>query len=301
MQPPWYRSDRSFSSLPNSFYVTVTKLGLVQRFDEAPKKRASSISFNPQQLGLILTDSQLYLVWLKVAEQVRLHLEGVSDRHRVTGLSPTTTFNLEHVTAYCDVETDSMPFAFKVRDENRVLILQATTEEERRDWLTKINVGATCLWAKFSRGAALGDTELQVLTQVQQDPFRKHSTRDECLLEHNIRDALLMTHWTIRTIEPELSVKQHVARHYSLLKPFLPSMRDRMRSACKSLGHNVRELHLRLLKYRIRRTILLLPWGVPSKKSNTTTAGLASTSAMPASTIVQVTGDSFSTSIDKKD
>lgn len=101
VQPPWYGSDKSFSFIPNSFYnVTITKLGLVQRHDGALHKCAS-ISFDTmQQPGLILTGSQLYLVSPKVAEQVCLHLEDIFDTHRrITGFAPTTTFNLEQVTA----------------------------------------------------------------------------------------------------------------------------------------------------------------------------------------------------------
>lgn len=48
-----------------------------------------------------------------------------------------------------------------------------------------------------------------------------------------------------------------------------------MHKACGSLRQQMKDLYFDLLKYRIRRSILLLPWGAP-KKANTVATGLRS-------------------------
>ncbi|OTB05285.1 hypothetical protein M426DRAFT_142433 [Hypoxylon sp. CI-4A] len=274
---------------PGIVDIKVTKVGLLWRKDAKKKKTRSPW----QEWGAILTGAQLYFfrntAWVKnLMHQYENHLRSGHDgiplifNPPLEQFKPDALMSTDGAVALCDTSYKKHKNAFVyVRHGGLEEVLLAQTEEDRNDWLAKLNYAAAFRTSGVRmRGVVGGNYEGQNrrairrldstdATQLIQTPSGEVSINRGRIDQQMARDILVARREIIRKKIDEADEKlQHAqkhletqlrnARHLLILAPIQDKTRDQVRGGAAKIIAQLKWSRAEMWRLKCHRDILAL-------------------------------------------
>ena len=292
--------------------LKVTKVGILNRRDESYEGSSKKSSKKWKQWGLILTSAQLLFfkdtIWTgalqsQIADQagdaqLKDDPANIIITPRITYFRPDAVISLSDAIAVLDDGCVSHPYAFRLyanqAGQVRQYMIQAHSQEEMLDWMTKINYCGAFRSVGIRRLDAFSAEERMSLQRMRSgisaassasNPTASGSSsassssanlasatnsRVGALVAESNIQILRRLEERVEEVEPKLNqldeslhmllqeLEEHLrlARHFSIMTPFQKTTRERIEIAAVPLGIRVRKLRLEAIKAEARRAIL---------------------------------------------
>ncbi|KAH6654946.1 hypothetical protein BKA67DRAFT_621012 [Truncatella angustata] len=274
---------------PGIVDIKVTKVGTLWRKD--PKRKRARSPW--QEWGVILTGAQLYFfrntAWVKnLVHQYESHVKSGHDgiplifKPPLEHFKPDTLMSTDGAVALFDQSYKKHKNAFVyVRHGGFEEVLLANDEDDRNDWLAKLNYAAAFRTSGVRmRGVVGGNYEGQSrrairrldsseVTQVIQTPTGEVSinrSRIDHQMAHDIlaarrfmmQDRITQGEDKLQAAERRLDDHLRNARHLLLLAPIQEKTREQVRTSAASLIAHLRWSRTEIWRLKCHRDILLL-------------------------------------------
>ncbi len=295
---------------PGIVDIKVTKVGILWRKDTKKKKTRSPW----QEWGAILTGAQLYFfrntTWIKnLMHQYETHLRSGLDgiplifNPPLEQFKPDALMSTDGAVALWDASYKKHKSSFVyVRHGGFEEVLLAQTDEERNDWLAKLNYAAAFRTSGVRmRGVVGGNYEGQSrrairrlddgeATQLVQTPNGEVSINRGRIDPKMARDILIARREVIRqkvaeaedklqAAEKHLDNQLRNARHLLVLAPIQDKTREQVRGAAAKIIAQLKWSRTELWRLKCHRDILVLDLDEDRKVNGDLGEGLAETSA----------------------
>ncbi|KAL7625603.1 hypothetical protein AAE478_004823 [Parahypoxylon ruwenzoriense] len=274
---------------PGIVDIKVTKVGLLWRKD--PKKKKARSPW--QEWGAILTGAQLYFfrntAWVKnLIHQYEMHIKSGHDgiplifNPPIEQFKPDTLISTQGAVALWDISYKKHKNAFVyVRHGGLEEVLLAQNEEDRNDWLAKLNYAAAFRTSGVRmRGVVGGNYEGQSrrairrldnadATQLIQTPSGE-VTINRGRIDHQMaRDILVARREIIRkkideadeklqSAQKLLETQLRNARHLLILAPIQDKTRDQVRGGAAKIIAQLKWSRTEIWRLKCHRDILAL-------------------------------------------
>ncbi|KAK6077372.1 Sec7 domain-containing protein [Seiridium cupressi] len=274
---------------PGIVDIKVTKVGTLWRKDVKKKKTRSPW----QEWGAILTGAQLYFfrnaAWVKsLVHQYETHVKSGHDgiplifKPPLEQFKPDALMSTDGAVALFDQSYKKHKNAFVyVRHGGFEEVLLANDEDDRNDWLAKLNYAAAFRTSGVRmRGVVGGNYEGQnrrairrldssEVTQVIQTPTGEVSinrSRIDHQMAHDIlaarrfmmNERIMEGEDKLQTAEKHLDSQLRNARHLLLLAPIQEKTRDQVRASAAKVIAQLRWSRTEIWRLKCHRDILLL-------------------------------------------
>ncbi|KAI0124422.1 hypothetical protein BJ170DRAFT_586062 [Xylariales sp. AK1849] len=274
---------------PGIVDIKVTKVGTLWRKDQKKKKTRSPW----QEWGAILTGAQLYFfrntAWVKsLMHQYETHVKSGHDgiplifKPPLEQFKPDALMSTDGAVALYDQSYKKHKNAFVyVRHGGFEEVLLAQTEDDRNDWLAKLNYAAAFRTSGVRmRGVVGGNYEGQnrrairrldssEVTQVIQTPTGEVSINRGQIDQQMVQDILAARRYMmeqriddandkLQAAQKHLDTQLRNARHLLILAPIQDKTRDQVRGGAAKVMAQLKWSRTEIWRLKCHRDILLL-------------------------------------------
>ncbi|KAG6003073.1 hypothetical protein E4U21_002405 [Claviceps maximensis] len=273
---------------PGIVDIKVTKVGLLWRKDTKKRKARSPW----QEWGAILTGAQLYFFrntsWVKnLIHQYDNHLKGGHDgipvifKPPLEEFKPDALMSTHSAVALFDTSYKKHKNAFVyVRQGGVDEILLADSEEERNDWLAKLNYAAAFRTSGIRMRGVVGshydgqgrrgirrldsadgtqtiETPTGLVSIARGRIDRKMAEDIQAARRDGMQQKIFEANKKVDECQKQLEEQLRNARHLQILAPILPRTREQLLLAAARLSAQLRWARMEIWRERCHRDILM--------------------------------------------